>query len=51
MELPSLNQEHRRIAQEARERIGRLMSGQAFKDLAARIDTKLADSCNSEDEQ
>ena len=51
MELPKLNPEHRRIATEARERITRLINGQALKDLVERVDTKLADSCNQEDEQ
>lgn len=46
MERPNLNELHRRVRDEARERIGRLMSGQALKDLVAKIDTKAADALN-----
>jgi len=41
---------HRRIADEARERIRRIISGEALKDFIERIDTKAADAVNEEDE-
>lgn len=41
-----LNETHRRIAEEARERIKRLISGQAIREAWAGADTRLADRHN-----
>lgn len=50
MNPADLNPEHRRIRDEARARIARLMSGQAFKDALARADERLANVCNPPEE-
>jgi len=50
MNLEDLNPEHRSIAEKARERVTRLINGQALKSLVENIDTKLANACNSDTE-
>ena len=51
MEHTELNEQHRRIAEEARERIRRLISGEALRGLVERVDTKLANAINGPDDE